>query len=65
MNELLNLIANIVVFGLVLWLVQAYIPLPGVIQSLLQLVVVIVLVLYILQFFGIISTIVPMYRIIR
>ena len=64
-NELLNLIANFIVFGLGMWLVNAYIPMPGAIKSLLNILVTIVLILYVLQFFGLIHTIVPMYRLIR
>lgn len=65
MNELLNLFANIIVFGLVLWLVTAFIPLPMSIRSLLNIVVMVVLVIYVLQFFGIIHNIIPMVRILR
>lgn len=65
MNELLNLFANIIVFGLVLWLVTTFIPLPMSIRSLLNIVVMIVLVIYVLQFFGIIHNVIPMVRILR
>lgn len=65
MNELLNLIAIIVVFGLGLWLINAFIPMPGSIKSLLNILVLIVLVIYILQFFAIIKPILPMIRILR
>ncbi len=65
MHDLLNLFANIIVFGLVLWLVTVFIPLPMAIKSLLNILVIIVLILYVLQFFGIIYTVVPMYRILR
>jgi uncharacterized protein YhhL (DUF1145 family) len=65
MHELLNLFANIIVFGVFLWLVNVFIPMPGTIKSLLNVLVLIILILYILQFFGIIPTYVPMYRIIK
>ena len=65
MNGLLNLFANIIVFGLLLWVVNAFIPMPMAIKNLLNVLVIIILILYILQFFGIIHTIVPMYRILR
>lgn len=65
MHDLLNLLANIIVFGLVLGLINAYIPMPPLIKSLLNLVVAIVLIIYILQFFGLINTILPMYRILK
>jgi hypothetical protein len=64
-HDLLNLFANIIVFGLVMWLVNAFIPMPGSIKSLLNILVLIVLVIYVLQFFGVINTIIPMFRILR
>jgi hypothetical protein len=65
MNELLNLIAIIVVFGVGLWLINAFIPMPGAIKSLLNVLVLIVLIIYILQFFGVIKTILPVFKILR
>jgi hypothetical protein len=64
-NALLNLFAVIVVFGVVMWLVNAYIPMLGAIKSLLNILVVVVLLLYILQFFGVIPTVLPMIRIFK
>jgi len=63
MPDLLNLIAVIVVFGVIMWLINAYIPMPGPIKSLLNVLVLIVLIIYILQFFGLINTILPIIRI--
>ena len=65
MPELLNLIAIIVVAGVLLWLINTFIPMPPAIKSLLNILVVIILIIYILQFFGIIKTILPMMRILR
>lgn len=65
MNDLLNLIALIIVFGVGLWLINAFIPMPGAIKSLLNVLVLIVLIIYILQFFGIIKTILPIVRILK
>lgn len=65
MNDLLNLIALIIVFGVALWLINAFIPMPPAIKSLLNVLVLIVLIIYILQFFGIIKTILPMVRILK
>ncbi|MCX7117934.1 MAG: hypothetical protein NTW94_08580 [Legionellales bacterium] len=65
MHNLLNLFANIIVFGLGLWLVNTFIPLPMSIKSLLGILVLIVLVIYILQFFGVIHMVVPMYHILK
>ncbi|HBC0466879.1 TPA: hypothetical protein I8Y90_000907 [Legionella pneumophila] len=65
MNDLLNLIALIVVFGVGLWLINVFIPMPGTIKSLLNVLVLIILIIYILQFFGVIKTILPMIKILK
>ncbi|MCW8410292.1 hypothetical protein OQJ13_15030 [Legionella sp. PATHC035] len=65
MSGLLNLIAVIVIFGVVLWLIDTFIPMPPSIKSLLNVLVLIVLVIYILQFFGLIKTILPMIKILK
>ncbi len=64
-NELLNLLAIIVIFGVVMGLVNAYIPMLPAIKSLLNLVVLIVLVVYVLEFFQVIPTILPMIRVFQ
>ncbi|WP_058534824.1 Thivi_2564 family membrane protein [Legionella saoudiensis] len=64
MSELLNLIVVIIVFGVALWLINAFIPMPGAIKSLLNILVLIVLIIYILQFFGLIH-ILPMVHLLR
>lgn len=65
MNDLLNLIANIIVFGVLVGLINAFLPMPGSIKSLLNIVVLVVLIIYVLQFFGVIHNLIPMYRILR
>lgn len=65
MPGLLNLIAIIVVFGVLMWLINAFIPMPGAIKSLLNIVVLIVLIVYVLQFFGVIKPILPMLNLFR
>ncbi len=65
MHGLLNLFANIIVFGLLLWVVNTFIPMPMAIKNLLNVLVLIVLIVYILQFFGVIHTLIPMYKILR
>lgn len=65
MNELLNLLVVIIVFGVALGLINAFIPMPPIIKSLLNLVIFVVLVIYVLQYFGLISTIIPMIHLIR
>lgn len=64
-STLLNLIVLIIIAGILLWLVNAYIPMPGAIKSLLNILVLIVLVIYVLQFFEIINTILPIPKILR
>jgi hypothetical protein len=63
--DLLNLLALIVVAGVVLWLINAFVPMPAAIKSLLNVVVLIVLIIYVLQFFGVIRPILPPIRILR
>lgn len=64
-HEMLNLFAVIVVFGVVMWLVNAYIPMPSAIKSLLNILVVIILVLYILEFFSVIPMVLPMIQLLH
>lgn len=56
---LINLLVLIVFAGLILWGVNVFIPMPPLIKSLLNFVVFVVLVIYVLQFFGIMKTILP------
>lgn len=57
--DLLNLIALIVIFGVMMWLINLFIPMPAAIKTLLNVVVLIVLIIYVLQFFGLIKPIFP------
>ncbi len=65
MGGLMNLFAIIIIFGLVLWVINVYVPMLPPIKSLLNLLVVVVIIIYILQFFGLIHTILPMYHLVR
>lgn len=65
MPELLNLIALIILFGVVMWLINAFIPMPVAIKSLLNIVVLIVLIIYVLQFFKLIQPIFPVLNVFR
>ena len=53
---LLNIILVLIVVGVVLWLVNTYIPMDGKIKSILNAVVVILVVIWLLQAFGVIGT---------
>jgi len=52
---LVNVILTLVVVGVLLWLINTYIPMQGTIKSILNAVVVIAVVLWLLYGFGIIS----------
>ncbi len=52
---LIHLIVVLVVVGVVLYLINAYIPMAGSIKSILNAVVIIVVVLWLLSVFGLIG----------
>jgi hypothetical protein len=53
---LLTIVIVLVVVGVLLWLVNSYIPMDSKIRSILNAVVVIVVVLWLLQAFGLIGS---------
>ena len=53
---LISVIVVLLVVGVLLWLVNTYIPMDGKIKSILNAVVVIAVVLWLLQVFGLLST---------
>jgi hypothetical protein len=53
---LLTVIAVIVVTGVLLWVIKAFIPMDAKIRNILTSVVAVVLILWILQVFGILGT---------
>lgn len=52
---LVTLIVTLVVVGVALWLINAYIPMDGKIKRILNIVVVIAVVLWLLSAFGLLS----------
>ncbi len=54
--SLLNVIIVLIVVGIVLWLINNYIPMDSKIKSILNAVVVIMVVIWLLQVFGLISS---------
>lgn len=54
---LLTVIIVLIVVGVLLWLINTYIPMQGTIKGLLNAVVVIVVVLWLLQAFGLLGDI--------
>jgi hypothetical protein len=54
---LINLVVILIVVGVLLWLVNRFIPMAGSIKSILNAVVVICVVLWLLNVFGVIHSI--------
>jgi hypothetical protein len=54
--SLLTIVVVLIVVGVLLWLVNTYIPMDSKIKSILNAVVVIVVVIWLLQAFGIIGS---------
>jgi hypothetical protein len=52
---LLHIVIVLIVVGVLLWLVNNYIPMDGKIKSILNIVVVIVVILWLLRAFGILN----------
>lgn len=53
---IINLIVVLIVVGILLWLVNNYLPMDGKIKSILNAVVVIAVVLWLLNVFGILGS---------
>ncbi len=49
---ILTILLVIIVVGILLWLVNSYIPMDGKIKNILNIVVVVVLIIWLLQVFG-------------
>jgi hypothetical protein len=54
--SLLSLIVTLVVVGVLLWLVNTYIPMDSKIKNILNVVVVILVVIWLLQAFGLLGS---------
>jgi hypothetical protein len=52
---LLNVVVTLIIIGVLLWLINTYIPMQSTIKSIINIVVVIAVVLWLLYGFGIIS----------
>lgn len=53
---LINLVIILVVVGVILWLINNYIPMDRKIKSILNIVVVIVVIIWLLSVFGVIGS---------
>ncbi|QSA98999.1 hypothetical protein JWZ97_02745 [Methylococcus sp. EFPC2] len=54
-RALISVVVALVVVGLLLWLVNSYIPMDGRIKQILNIVVIIAVILWLLSAFGILS----------
>lgn len=54
---LIQLVITLVVVGVILWLINSYIPMQGTIKKILNAVVVIVVIIWLLSVFGLIGPI--------
>lgn len=54
--SLITLVLVLIVVGVLLWLINTYIPMQGTIKSILNAVVVIAVVIWLLQAFGLIGS---------
>jgi hypothetical protein len=52
---LINLVVTLIVVGVLLWLVNNYLPMDGKIKSILNLVVVIAVIIWLLRMFGVLG----------
>lgn len=50
--SILSIILAIVIVGVLLWLINAYIPMDGAIKKILNIVIIVVLVVWLLKVFG-------------
>ena len=54
---LIDIVVALVVIGLIMWLINTYIPMAGGIKSLLNVVVFVVVLIWVLQIFGLVGAI--------
>ena len=52
---LLNVVITLIVVGVILWLINTYIPMQGTIKQILNIVVVVVVILWLLYGFGVLN----------
>lgn len=55
MSTIITVLIGFVVIGLILWLINTMIPMPAVIKNVLNVVIAIILLLWALQKFGLLS----------
>ncbi len=55
--SLISLVGVLIVIGVLLWLINTYLPMDGKIKSILNAVVVIAVIIWLLQLFGVVGSI--------
>ena len=65
MMEMVNLLVVIAAAGVLLWLVNTYIPMPDMVYTLLNVAVFTAFIIYLLQYFSIIPTVIPVITIFK
>ena len=55
--SLISIVIALIVVGVLLWLVNNYIPMDGKIKKILNVVVVIVVIIWLLQVFGVLGSV--------
>ena len=53
---LIQLVIVLVVFGVILWAINTYIPMDGAIKKILNVVVILVVILFVLSAFGVLGS---------
>jgi hypothetical protein len=56
---LINVVLLLIIVGVVLWLINSYVPMAGSIKSILNAVVVIAVIVWLLNVFGLLTTVAP------
>jgi hypothetical protein len=54
--SVISLLVVLIIIGVLLWLVNAYIPMDGKIKSIINVVVVLIVILWLLQVFGVLHS---------
>lgn len=54
--SLISIVVALVVVGVILWLVNAYVPMDAKIKTILNIVVVIIVIIWLLQVFGLLGS---------
>lgn len=55
--SLISVVVTLIVVGVILWLINSYIPMDGKIKSILNVVVIIVVAIWLLQSFGVLGNV--------